>query len=49
MLDPLEERSEQVPDEALVDGGFATLETIEQADACGGTVSAPRLCFFDGV
>jgi len=41
MLDQLEERYEQVPGEALVDGGFATLETIEQADACGCTVYAP--------
>jgi transposase len=41
MLDQLEERYEQVPDEALVDGGFATLETIEQADTHGCTVYAP--------
>jgi hypothetical protein len=41
MLDQLEERYEQVPDEALVDGGFATLETIEEADTRGCTVYAP--------
>jgi transposase len=41
MLDQLEERYEQVPEEALVDGGFATIETIEQADAQGCTVYAP--------
>ncbi len=41
MLAQLEERYEQVVDEALVDGGFATLETIEQADAQGCTVYAP--------
>ena len=41
MLDQLEQRYEQVPDEALVDGGFATIETIEQADAQGCTVYAP--------
>ena len=31
MLDQLEGRYERVPDEALVDGGFATTETIDQA------------------
>jgi transposase len=41
MLDQLKERYEHVPDEALVDGGFATIDTIEQADACGCTVYAP--------
>ena len=41
MLDQLEERDEHVPDEALVDGGFATMNTIEQADARGCTVYAP--------
>ena len=32
MLDQLEERYERVPDEALVDGGFATMDAIDQAD-----------------
>jgi transposase len=41
MLDQLKERYEHVPDEALVDGGFATIDTIEQSDACGCTVYAP--------
>jgi hypothetical protein len=41
MLDQLEDRYEHVPDAALVDGGFATKETIEQADAKGCTVYAP--------
>ena len=41
MLDQLEERYERVPDEALVDGGFATKETIDQATARGCTVYAP--------
>jgi DDE family transposase len=41
MLDQLDERYERVPDEALVDGGFATVDAIEQADDCGCTVYAP--------
>jgi transposase len=41
MLDQLEDRYEHVPDAALVDGGFATVNTIEQADARGCTVYAP--------
>jgi transposase len=41
MLDQLEERYEHVPDEALVDGGFATIDTIEQAAGRGTTVYAP--------
>ena len=41
MLDQLEDRYDHVPDEALVDGGFATVNTIEQADARGCTVYAP--------
>ena len=41
MLDQLEERYERVPDEALVDGGFATTETIDQATERGCTVYAP--------
>jgi transposase len=41
MLDQLKERYEQVPDEAIIDGGFATIETIEQTDAQGCTVYAP--------
>jgi transposase len=41
MLDQLEERYDHVPEEALVDGGFATVNTIEQADARECTVYAP--------
>jgi len=41
MLDQLEERYERVPNEALVDGGFATKGAIDQADDCGCTVYAP--------
>jgi transposase len=41
MLDQLEERYEHVPREALVDGGFATIDTIDQAAARGCTVYAP--------
>jgi transposase len=41
MLDQLKDRYEHVPDSALVDGGFATKETIDQADERGCTVYAP--------
>jgi transposase len=41
MLDQLNDRYERVPDIALVDGGFATINTIEQADDRGCTVYAP--------
>jgi transposase len=41
MLDQLEERYEQMPNEALVDGGFATKDAIDQADQRGCTVYAP--------
>jgi transposase len=41
MLDQLEERYERIPDEALVDGGFATKDAIDQADQRGCTVYAP--------
>jgi transposase len=41
MLDQLNDRYEFVPDEALVDGGFATVDSIEQAAAAGCTVFAP--------
>ena len=41
MLDQVEERYDHMPNEALGDGGFATKETIEQADARGCTVYAP--------
>jgi transposase len=41
MLDQLDERYKRVPDEALVDGGFATVEAIEQATARSCTVYAP--------
>jgi transposase len=41
MLDQLNERYEHTPKEGLVDGGFATVKTIEQADALGTTVYAP--------
>jgi transposase len=41
MLDQLEERYERVPNEALVDGGFASMNAIEKADGRGCTVYAP--------
>ena len=41
MLDQLEERYERVPDDALVDGGFATVGTINAADERSCTVYAP--------
>ena len=44
MLDQLHERYEQMPNEALVDGGFATKDAIDQADQRGCTVYAPIRC-----
>lgn len=41
MLEQIEERYETTPKEALVDGGFASLEAIDQATAQGCTVYAP--------
>jgi transposase len=41
MLEQLEQRYGQVPEEALVDGGFAALEAIDAAAALGCTVYAP--------
>lgn len=41
MLDQLEDRYEDMPVQALVDGDFATIDTIEGADARGCTVYAP--------
>jgi transposase len=41
MLDQLDDRYERVPDEALVDNGFATKDAIDQADDRGCTVYAP--------
>jgi transposase len=41
MLNQLDERYDRVPDEALVDGGFATLDAIDQANDLGCTVYAP--------
>jgi transposase len=41
MLDQLKERYERVPDEALVDGGFATTGAIDQAAERSCTVYAP--------
>ena len=41
MLDQLGERYGQLPNEVLVDGGFATKDAIEQADQRGCTVYAP--------
>jgi transposase len=41
MLEQLEERYERVPNEALVDGGFATKSAIDHADDHGCTVYAP--------
>jgi transposase len=41
MLDQLKERYDRVPDEALIDGGFATTDTIDQAAERGCTVYSP--------
>jgi transposase len=41
MLKDIEERTGRKPDEHLVDGGFAKLESIEQASADGVKVYAP--------
>ncbi len=41
MLDQLKERYGRMPKEALVDGGFATKDAIDQADERGCTVYAP--------
>jgi transposase len=41
MLEQLKERYDRQPEEALVDGGFASQETIEKADAQGCVVYAP--------
>jgi transposase len=41
MLEQIEERYDRRPEEALVDGGFVTLETIDQAASRGCTVYAP--------
>jgi len=41
MLDQLRQRYEAIPPESLVDGGFATLKTIEQATQRGTLVYAP--------
>jgi transposase len=41
MLRQLDERYERVPDEALVDGGFVSVDAIEEAQQRGCTVYAP--------
>lgn len=41
MLDQFEQRYERMPKEALVDGGFATKDAIDQADQRSCTVYAP--------
>lgn len=41
MVEQHEQRYEQVPDEALVDGGFATKGDIQQVEQDGTTVYAP--------
>jgi transposase len=41
MLDQLEERYNRLPDEALVDGGFASLDAIAATEGRGCTVYAP--------
>jgi len=41
MLEQLKERYGQVPEESLVDGGFASLGTIDAASEMGSTVYAP--------
>ena len=41
MLDQLQQRHERLPEEALVDGGFASREAIDHAASRGCTVYAP--------
>ena len=41
MLDQLEERYERIPNEMLIDGGFASLDAIEAAENRGCVVYAP--------
>lgn len=41
MLEQIEERYDQIPQAALVDGGFASRDSIEQAAQAGCTVYAP--------
>jgi transposase len=41
MLDQLDERYDRLPNEVLVDGGFATVDTIDDASERGCTVYAP--------
>ena len=41
MLDQLDERYDRLPKEVLVDGGFATVDTIDDASKRGCTVYAP--------
>ena len=41
MLDQLEERYEKLPDEALVDGGFTSLDVIDATEQRGCMVYAP--------
>lgn len=41
MLDQLQERYDQIPNEALVDGGFATKSAIDESDQRSCTVYAP--------
>jgi hypothetical protein len=41
MLDQIEKRFEQKPQEMLVDGGFATVEAIDEAERNGTKVYAP--------
>lgn len=41
MLKQIQERHETMPEEALVDGGFASKEAIEEADELGCRVYAP--------
>ena len=42
MLDQIKERTERLPEEQLVDGGFASRRTIEAAAQRGVTVYAPN-------
>jgi hypothetical protein len=41
ILDQIKQRYERLPDEALVDGGFASLDAIDATEARGCTVFAP--------
>lgn len=41
MLEEIGRRTEQLPEEVLVDGGYLKLDSIEKAEACGVKIYAP--------